>query len=270
VAVYQTDLAGFASRHRFGRVGRPIWRWVSWVHRQADLTLAPSTAAAWTLRHHGVERVERWARGVDLGRFSPAHRDPGIRRVLLADLPRGGEREPVVVGYVGRLAPEKQVGRLRPLLGRSDVRVVIVGDGPARRSLEQELRGATFLGLCHGPDLARIYASLDVFVHTGLDETFCQSVQEALASGVPVVAPSSGGPLDLVQHGVNGYLWNPVAPESLVGAVDELASSPLLRSRMGTAARSSVLERPWSALASELVGHYRGVLDRATASESAA
>jgi phosphatidylinositol alpha 1,6-mannosyltransferase len=269
VAVYQTDLAGFASRHRFGRAGRPIWRWVSWVHRQADLTLAPSTSAAWTLRHHGVEHVERWARGVDLGRFSPAHRDPGVRRALLGDLPGGGGRGPIVVGYVGRLAPEKQVDRLRPLLGRPDVRVVIVGDGPQRRSLERQLRGAVFLGLCQGSDLARIYASLDVFVHTGLDETFCQSVQEALASGVPVVAPSSGGPVDLVQHGANGYLWNPVAPESLVGAVDELAASPSLRSTMGAAARSSVLERPWSALASELVDHYRNVLDRAAAPEPA-
>jgi phosphatidylinositol alpha 1,6-mannosyltransferase len=269
VAIYQTDIAGFASRHRLGVARNSIWRWVSWVHRQADLTLAPSTAAMWTLRRHGVADVARWARGVDLARFSPAHRDDEIRRALLAGVARHGDaHEPVVVGYVGRLAPEKQVHRLRPVLDLAGVRLVVVGDGPARTSLERSLRGSAFLGLCHGAELATIYASLDVFVHTGLDETFCQSVQEALASGVPVVAPSSGGPVDLVQHGHNGYLWNPAAPESLVGAVGDLAASPELRTRLGAAARSSVLARPWSALTAELVGHYRDVIHRVSGDAS--
>ncbi|HSM66231.1 MAG TPA: glycosyltransferase family 1 protein [Ilumatobacteraceae bacterium] len=261
VAVYQTDLAGFAGRHRLGAARGLIWRWVSWVHRQADLTLAPSTAAMWALRHRGVTDVARWARGVDLARFSPAHRDDDIRAALLADVtPHPSGVDPVVVGYVGRLAPEKQVDRLRPLVDRPGVRVVVVGDGPDRAALERSLRGAAFLGLRHGSELAMLYASLDVFVHTGLDETFCQSVQEALASGVPVVAPASGGPIDLVHHGRNGFLWCPDAPESLVGAVDELIESPMLRARLGAAARTSVLARPWSALTTELVGHYRSVI----------
>lgn len=261
VAVYQTDLAGFAGRHRLGLARGAIWRWVAWVHRQADLTLAPSTAAMWTLRHHGVSDVARWARGVDLARFSPAHRDHDIRRALLAGVaPHPAGVEPVIVGYVGRLAPEKQVERLRPLLDVPGVRVVVVGDGPDRPALERSLRGAAFLGLCHGSELAMLYASLDVFVHTGLDETFCQSVQEALASGVPVVAPASGGPIDLIHHGRNGFLWNPGAPESLVGAVAELVQSPVVRARLGAGARASVLARPWSALAAELVGHYRSVI----------
>ena len=263
VAIYQTDLAGFASRHRLGVARGVIWRWVSWVHRQADVTLAPSTAAVWALRRHGVPGVARWARGVDLARFSPAHRDDDIRRALLAGVGRTADgNDPVVVGYVGRLAPEKQVHRLRPLLDLPGVRLVVVGDGPDRAALERSLPGAAFLGLCHGSELATIYASLDVFVHTGLDETFCQSVQEALASGVPVVAPSSGGPVDLVQHGRNGYLWNPAAPESLVGAVSDLASSAHLRAQLGADARSSVLSRPWSALTAELVDHYRDAIHR--------
>ena len=267
VAIYQTDLAGFASRHRLGVARGLIWRWVSWVHRQADVTLAPSTAAMWTLRRHGVPDVARWARGVDLGRFSPAHRDDGIRQALLHGVnppitSSSAGTDPVVVGYVGRLAPEKQVHRLRPLLSLPGVRVVVVGDGPDRAALEKALPGAAFLGLLRGGELATIYASLDVFVHTGLDETFCQSVQEALASGVPVVAPSSGGPVDLVQHGRNGYLWNPAAPESLLGAVGDLAASRELRERLGVEARSSVLSRPWSALTSELVEHYREAIQR--------
>jgi phosphatidylinositol alpha 1,6-mannosyltransferase len=89
------------------------------------------------------------------------------------------------------------------------VRLVIVGDGSERAKLERSLRGAVFTGFQHGAELSAHHASFDVFAHTGLDETFCQAVQEALASGVPVVAPAAGGPLDLVTHGVNGYLWSP-------------------------------------------------------------
>lgn len=253
VAVYQTDLAGFASRQRLRLATRPLWAWVSWVHRQADLTLAPSTAAAWELRAHGVTDVARWARGVDLERFHPGHRDDSLRRRLAPD----GE---VIVGYVGRLAPEKQVHRLAALDGRPGLRVVIVGDGPERAALERALPNAAFLGLRRGDELGVLFASFDVFAHTGLDETFCQTVQEALASGVPVVAPASGGPLDLVQHGANGYLWDPAAPASLAEAVGELAASPALRARMGSAARASVLHRPWARLVDELLDHYRAVV----------
>jgi len=97
-------------------------------------------------------------------------------------------------------------------------------------------------------------------VHTGVDETFCQAVQEALASGVPVVAPAAGGPLDLVQHGGNGFLWNPQSPVALVGGVHELANSSALREQMGRAARVSVEGRTWTAIMDQLVGHYRATV----------
>lgn len=255
VAVYQTDLAGFARRHGAAGADRAIWAWIRWVHRHADRTLAPSTASIWALRHHGVRNVHHWGRGVDLIRFDPSHRCGEIRRRLApADRP--------IVGFVGRLAKEKQVHRLAGLSADPGLSVVIVGDGPERRHLEQRMPGATFLGLRTGAELGRLYASFDVFVHPGLDETFCQAVQEALASGVPVVAPSVGGPLDLVSHGVNGYLWSPDSPWTLDAAARQLAHDPITRARMGTAARASVSGRPWSVILDELIGHYRAVMNR--------
>ena len=253
VAIYQTDLPGFAERYGFGAWSATMWRCVVWIHEQADLTLAPSTAALWDLRHRGVTNVARWARGVDTERFDPRHRCETLRSSL-------GAPDKVLVGYVGRLAKEKQVDRLEPLLDDPSVQLVIVGDGPAREELQRALSGAIFTGFQSGPVLGRHVASLDVFAHTGLDETFCQAVQEALASGVPVVAPAAGGPLDLVQHGTNGYLWNPQSPVALVGGVHELANSPMLRERMGRAARASVESRTWSAIMSELEGHYRATV----------
>jgi phosphatidylinositol alpha 1,6-mannosyltransferase len=253
VAVYQTDLAGFAERYGLGRASTTVWRWLSWVHRQADLTLAPSTAAVWDLRRRGVERVALWARGVDTRKFDPRWRSTEVHDRYAP----GGE---VLVGFVGRLAKEKQVERLRDLQGLPGVRLVVVGDGPVRADLEQVLPQAMFTGFLSGDDLSRHVASLDVFVHTGVDETFCQAVQEALAAGVPVVAPAAGGPLDLVRHGVNGYLWSPASPVSLVGAVEELVRSPMQREQMGSAARAMVEHRTWPAVMAELEGHYRSVI----------
>jgi phosphatidylinositol alpha 1,6-mannosyltransferase len=112
----------------------------------------------------------------------------------------------------------------------------------------------------HGEDLARIYASLDVFVHTGPFETFGQTVQEAAASGLPVVAPASGGPLDLVDDGATGYLVAPGDPGELASAGGKLAADPALRATLGAAARRRVLGRTWSALTDELLAHYAAVI----------
>ena len=136
--------------------------------------------------------------------------------------------------------------------------------------MEDELRAAlptaAFLGTRSGTDLARIYASLDVFVHTGPFETFGQTVQEAAASGLPVVAPAAGGPVDLVADGVTGYLVTPGDPDALSAAVRELVADPRLRARFGEAARRRVLGRTWSALTDELVGHYAAVIGAQTES----
>jgi len=253
VAIYQTDLAGFATRYHLGIAGRSIWRYIANIHRRADLTLAPSTAAVWDLRERGVNNVVRWMRGVDLERFNPSFRDEELRTSLAPD----GQ---LIIGFVGRLAREKQIERLKGLCRMPHIKVVIVGDGPMKAKLKKELKGAIFMGFKSGEELSKLYASFDVFVHTGQDETFCQAVQEALASGVPVVAPASGGPLDLVQHGHNGFLWTEASRYSLVGAVTELAKYPVKRERLAANARPSVEVRPWCGVMDELEGHYRSVI----------
>jgi phosphatidylinositol alpha 1,6-mannosyltransferase len=255
VAVYQTDVAGFARRYRLGAGSHLVWWWLSRVHRQVDLTLAPSTLAAWELSANGIGPVAVWGRGVDRERFNPAHRNLLLRKRLAP----GGE---VLVGYVGRLAKEKQVHLLGHLDQVAGCQVVVVGDGPRRAQLEAMLPCAAFLGFCSGKTLSQAVASLDVFVHTGIDETFCQAIQEALASGVPVVAAAAGGPLDLVRHGHNGWLYPPAKPELLARAVETLVGSPALRQRMGSHAEASVRGRTWEALIKELVGHYETATGR--------
>jgi phosphatidylinositol alpha 1,6-mannosyltransferase len=122
------------------------------------------------------------------------------------------------------------------------------------------LPDAVFTGFRTGPDLSELVASMDVFVHTGADETFCQAIQEAMASGVPVVAPAAGGPLDLVEAGRTGLFYQPESVGELRAAVEVLTGNPKLRTEFGQRARGVVAGRTWPAVCDELLGHYAEVL----------
>lgn len=255
VAVYQTDVPGFAAAYGLRHGARAAWRWIRKLHSNADRTLAPSFASVRDLTDHGVPRVHRWARGVDVELFAPHRVDPVLRAML-------APRDELLVGYVGRLAPEKHVHRLAALGAVPGVRVVIVGEGPEEDALRRALPDAAFLGFRTGLELATAYASLDVFVHPGPFETFCQAAQEALASGLPVLAPNAGGPRDLVDHGRTGYLLQPFDDDGF--ATELCAYVNLLRDRdvrwrVGAAARDSVVGRTWPVVCDELLGHYAQV-----------
>ena len=254
VAVYQTDVPGYARAYHWGRVAEAAaWRWLRGIHNAADRTLAPSTPSIERLAAHGVQRIWMWGRGVDTACFHPTARSDGLRQALAP----GGE---VLAGDVGRLAPEKQVELLAGVAALPGVRLVIVGGGPAEPRLRRVMPSAVFLGQHRGEQLARVFASLDVFVHSGCHETFGQTIQEAAASGLPVVAPAAGGPVDLVQDGVTGYLVPAADADALTAATRRLAADPLRRAAMGRTARERVLARSWTALGDQLIGHYAAVL----------
>jgi phosphatidylinositol alpha 1,6-mannosyltransferase len=253
VAVYQTDIPSYARAYGLHGIGETVaWRWLRHVHNAAERSLAPSTAIMTQLHAHGFERLWLWGRGVDTTRFDPAKRSTRLRQ----ELAPGGE---VLAGYVGRLATEKRVDLLASVAGLPGVRLVIVGGGPAEAALRERMPSAVFLGEQQGEELARTYASLDVFVHSGPYETFGQTLQEAAASGLPVVAPAAGGPLDIVDDAVTGYLVTPESAEALARPVARLAADAGLRAAQGRAARQKVLSRSWSAVGDKLIGHYAAV-----------
>src|SRR6478752_4365005 len=262
VAVYQTDIAAFSRQYcarQYGlRADLVVDRWVGRLHRRVDRTLVPSTASLDQLAALGVRDLHLWRRGIALDLFDPSRRSAALHRQWT-----DGRR--LAVGYVGRLAHEKQVHRLAVLANLPGVQLVVIGDGPAREELQRLLPGAVFTGMLRGADLAAAYASLDVFVHTGDSETFCQTVQEAQASGVPVVAPAAGGPLDLVAPGRTGLLFDPSDLVSLRGCVAKLLVAPGLRHDLAVRARATVADRTWASVVGELTDvHYRAVLDGAT------
>ena len=255
IALFQTDVAGFAAKYRLGLLESAAWRWTRTLHNMAQMTLAPSSVAIAALEEHKVKNVHKWGRGVDSVLFHPRKRRGDLR----AKWDPTGEKK--LVGYVGRLASEKGVERLAALYGDPNIQLVIVGDGPLRRDLGKLMPDAVFTGQLGGEKLAAAYASLDLFVHPGEFETFGQTLQEAQASGVPTIGPRAGGPIDTIQEGYNGLLLDvetfarglPAAAAHIL-AEDNLAT-------MSTNARASIEDKTWPALCDQLLGYYNDVLD---------
>lgn len=253
VAVYQTEVPGYAARYGLPQLETLLWRRVRTIHERATVNLAPSSATVAHLRRRGVPNLRLWGRGVDTTAFHPSFRDETWRAQVL-------DGREVLVGYVGRLAAEKQVDALAVLADLPEVRLVVVGDGPERAELQDLLPTARFTGLLRGAELSRAMASLDVFVHPGELETFGQTLQEAHASGVPVVAPAAGGPLDLVRHSHDGWLYPPGDRAALRAHVVDLVGDERKRLAFGAAACAGAAHRSWHDVCEELVGHYEDAI----------
>ena len=255
VSVYQTDIAGFARHYGLTIAHNTLKKWVSRIHQASDITLAPSKWACRDLEQSGVKNVRLWKRGVDLVNFTPSRRDESLRANI------AGGKKKLIIGYVGRIANEKRIDDLKILDQQDDIQLVIVGDGPAAPRVKRELPGARFVGYQSGTELARYVASFDIFVHTGKHETFCQGIQEALASGVPVIGPDTGGPVDLIEHGITGLLIDTADPHELLEAVATLRNHSSF-DLMQLAARRSVEHRTWDYINSQLISHYQDAIDQ--------
>lgn len=251
VSIYQTDVSGFAKHYGFTIGSEGFNRALARIHSNTTRTLAPSNSAMSILKKLGTDNVFLWQRGVDSVRFHPEKRDESLRTSW-------GSPDKKIIGYVGRLAAEKSLEDLIWIHNRKDLQLIIVGDGPNADKLKTKLPHAKFLGHQSGDDLAKCHASFDIFIHTGKYETFCQSIQEALSSGVPVIAPQSGGPMDLIQDGINGSFYPPEKPWEINDVLDQLLSSD--QDSLSFSARESVLNRDWESINKELIDHYRAAI----------
>jgi len=270
LSVYQTDLAGFAKHYGFTAAHNTLRKIVGKIHTNTSRTLAPSTAACADLRECGVENVHLWRRGVNTELFHPLKRSEQLRHAWLGN--NGAvvtSPEKMIIGYVGRLANEKRVHDLAILDKDPRFQLVIVGDGPAREKLQGELRNAIFTGFLSGEELASAYASFDLFIHPGPNETFCQAVQEALASSTPCIVPLTGGPADLVSHQSTGYVIDTRNSELLLATVESFYARGD-KDQMREMARYSVEERTWKRINHQLLGHYQSVISTNHASRTKA
>jgi len=265
VASWHTNIHDYAARRL-----EPALQWLGKSRQRAIANFAQKQSLNLTLRFYKLARMTYapnpelvemlatrtglpaylMARGIDTRLFSPQRRSR-----------RGGD---FVIGFVGRLSPEKDVRLLaaleRGLLERGvgDCRFVIVGDGSERPWLSQNLQRADFTGVLSGEALANAYANMDAFVFPSQTDTFGNVILEAMASGVPVVVSNEGGPKYLVVPGKNGFVAR--TEGDFVDAAIDLRSNPDLRERMASHARAAAMLHSWDSVFENVYSRYDGVL----------
>lgn len=254
VASYHAHVAYYTHYYGLGALEPLGWRYVTWLHSRAHVNLCTSEATAEELRARGIPRLAVWPYGVEPDRFSPGWASPEWRTRLSA-----GHPERTVLLCVGRLAKEKSLQRLLPVVRELDgIALAIVGDGPLRPELERQFAGTptTFLGLLSGEALSRAYASADVFLFPSDSETLGMVMLEAQAAALPVVAPDTPTARELIREGSDGLTYDPADPRSLVAAVRRLVEDRQMCRAMGAEGRTTVMGASWTHATTALRGHY--------------
>ena len=229
-------------------------------YQKCDYVLAPSAPIAETLVTEGLTNPIRiWSRGVDRTLFDPARRDAAWRAA------QGFRPEDVVVLFFGRVVMEKGLGLFADTLHRlrqthRNIRILVVGDGPARPWLAERLPDATFTGMLAGPELARAVASADILLNPSATEAFGNVVLESMASGLAIACADMPSSRALVADGVSALLCAPADLDSYTAALEQLISRPALRASLAGAARQASAAFSWSAALSSVVDVYREAL----------
>jgi glycosyltransferase involved in cell wall biosynthesis/predicted metal-dependent phosphoesterase TrpH len=257
VGSYHTELGPYALHlTRDLLVAQATEGYVDWFYRQCASVLAPTASVAAGLRARGYRDVGIWGRGVDHELFHPRRRDDLLRSQLL-------DGADALLLSVGRISHEKRLDTLLQAyacLTRAlpSVRLLVVGDGPARRDLERTApAGVAFYGEARDEELARLYAAADLFCFSSTTDTFGQVLLEAAASGLPVVAAAAGGALDLVADRRTGVLVPPDDTGAFAAALIELLEAPATRAVYSAAARSAAIDRGWEPAIAQLSACYR-------------
>jgi len=259
VASYHTHLPIYLEHYGLGMLEPLLWELLKAAHNQAELNLCTSTAMVEELAAKGIEHTALWQRGVDTDLFRPELANPTMRTRL-----HGGHSDTGnLLLYIGRLSAEKQIERIRPVLeALPQARLALVGDGPHRQQLERVFEGTatTFVGYLAGHELASAYASGDAFVFPSSTETLGLVLLEAMAAGCPVVGANRGGIPDIVTDGVNGRLYEPDQPASLITAVQGLLGDQTTRSQLRQEARQEAERWGWAGATAQLRDYYQQVL----------
>jgi glycosyltransferase involved in cell wall biosynthesis len=252
---YHTDITSY-SKHLKLWFLTPLSRsFLRDVHNQAHVNLCTSTQMVAEARSFGIKRVRLWRKAIDTEQYQPSKRSAAMRERL-----SGGNPDAPLLVYVGRLSNEKRLEwLLEPLRRLPGARLALVGSGPAEEHLHSVFAGTptVFTGYLAGDELAAAYASADVFAFPSDTETLGFVAMEAMACGVPVVGARAGGIPDVIDDGVNGFLFTPGDPDDLTEKLRLLLGNDELRARFGRQARLEMQQWDWRAATDGLVEYYR-------------
>jgi glycosyltransferase involved in cell wall biosynthesis len=244
---FHTNFDQYTRDYRIGWLKPIVAAWLRHVHNRTLRTFVPTHDLLARLRHEGYANLRMLSRGVDTTLFKPERRDESLRAAW------GAAPEDPVVVHVGRMAAEKNyplVFRAYDAIKAAEPRakLVLVGDGPLLSFYQRQRPDAIFTGFYTGVNLARLYASGDIYLHASITETFGNVITEALGSGLAVSAFDYAAAHEFVQTGQNGLLA-PVGDETafLAHAV-RLVREPALRTRLAAAAPAAVNTRSWDSI----------------------
>ncbi|WP_296231772.1 glycosyltransferase family 4 protein [Pseudomonas sp. UBA4617] len=256
VSGFHTNFPQYSGQYGLGLLARLLTHYLRWFHRRTATTLVPSLSQRLELERRGFERLELLARGVDACLFNPARRSQALRDSW------GLAPDDIAVLHVGRLAVEKNLGLLRPCLDslqkaypHKRLRLILVGDGPQRTALRQQLPEAVFCGAQRGELLAEHYASGDLFLFPSLTETFGNVVLEAMASGLAVVAYDEAAAAQHIRHGHSGALAMPGDQAAFVDAACWLLEEAETLRRVRLNARQHASRQGWPAIVEQFEGY---------------
>lgn len=241
---FHTNFHAYTRHYGFGLLHPLVLGWLRHVHNRTRRTFAPTRELCRELAELGFCDLALLSRGVDTWQFHPARRADGLRFKWQA-----GADDPVVI-HAGRMAAEKNYELLfrayaAMRAANPRCRFVVVGDGPLRQKLQRAHPEVVFTGFIPRTDLARHYASADIYVHASLTETFGNVLTEAMASGLAVAGFDYAAAREFVVHGRNGLIAPCDRPEALVDAAVLLATEPLLRAQLRQSARRAVEPQSW-------------------------
>lgn len=258
VSSYHTHFTSYLKYYNLNMLELLGWKYLVWFYSQCKHIYVPSPSMADELNEEGIEEgIRIWARGVYTDRFHPDKRDMEWRRSI------GIGDDEKVVTFVSRLVWEKDLQTFVDVvkkLGKS-IKPMVVGDGPAKKELENMLPEAHFTGFITDDDLYRAYASSDIFLFPSDTETFGNVTLEAMSSGLPCVVADATGSRSLVESGVNGYLAPPRDTKEFAACVNKIALDDELREQMGKAARQKALVYSWENVNSKLLENYKEALE---------
>jgi len=265
VASYHTHFSSYLAYYNLGWAERAMWAYLRWFYRQCKQIYVPTRSMAAVLSEQGIsEGLRIWPRGVDIDRFNPEKRSMSWRRDL------GFSDDEIIISFVSRLVVEKGLDVFARVVGDlqqagQPVRCLIVGDGPARDMLQQALHRAVFLGHLAGDELARAYASSDIFLFPSETETFGNVTLEAMASGIPTVCADATGSASLVRDGETGYLVPGKEADLFTSRVLTLVHDASVRHGMGLAARREAETYSWPLILGRIHAYYDSTLESVSA-----
>jgi glycosyltransferase involved in cell wall biosynthesis len=260
ISGFHTNFQQYTRPYGMGFITRLLTHYLRWFHNRSRVTLVPSVSQKMELERRGFERIELLARGVDSQLFHPARRSQSLRESW------GLTADDIVVLHVGRLAQEKNLGLLKSSFEALQtthpercLKLVIVGDGPQRALLEQQMPEAIFCGTQRGEALATHYASGDLFIFPSLTETFGNVVLEALASGLAVVAYDEAAAAQHIRHGHNGALAMPGDEEAFIDAACWMLDNSETLRTVRLNARRHASRQGWGAVIDMFERHLHNV-----------